>query len=72
MPQIPQWVTRISMSVDVKGLGVKVVNVKGSLALWATQPWKVLAGGVEGEVMVSCCGGEGCAEKVRMLSWYWE
>lgn len=53
VPQMPQWVTRISMSVSVKGFGSNAVNVRGLLASCATQPWKVLAGGVEGEVIVS-------------------
>lgn len=36
------------MSVGVKGLGLKVVNVNGLVASRATQPWKDL----DGEVMV--------------------
>lgn len=45
VPQIPQCVTRISMSVSVKGFGVKVVNFRGLVASWATQPLKSFAGG---------------------------
>lgn len=36
--------TRISTSVSVKGFGVKLVNVRGFVASWATQPLKVFAG----------------------------
>ena len=45
VPQMPQCETRISMSVGVKGLGWKVVNVSGLVASWATQPWNVSDGG---------------------------
>lgn len=45
VPQIPQCVMRISMSVAVKGLGVKVVYCRALVASKATQPSKVLAGG---------------------------
>lgn len=44
MPQIPQWVTLISTSVSVNGLGSNVVNVSGLVASWATHPWKVIEG----------------------------
>lgn len=43
VPHIPQWETAISMSVSVNGLGLKVVNVRGLVALWATQPLNVSA-----------------------------
>lgn len=44
VPQMPQWETLTSMSVSVKGLGVKVVYVRGLVASWATQPWNVFGG----------------------------
>jgi hypothetical protein len=52
VPQIPQWVMRISMSVGANGFGVNVVYVKGLLESWATQPWKSFAGEVM--VLVMC------------------
>jgi hypothetical protein len=41
VPHIPQWETETSISVALKGLGVKVVNVRGLVALCATQPLNV-------------------------------
>lgn len=41
VPQIPQWEIATSMSVSVNGLGWKVVNVRGLVALLATQPLNV-------------------------------
>src|SRR5438046_375956 len=43
-PQMPQWVISMSTSVGVKGFGSKVVNVKGVVAEWPTQPWNVESG----------------------------